>query len=120
MAMHYEKGNMLGCPFCDRPLSEPSETMSRFGNIITGGKCECGAVYVYDRSGHNMGDAYVDLLTLSCDGDLDKAWGLSPGEDYEVRELTYDSRRNKFGRESKPRGKPMPVFLFLRLKKDAS
>jgi hypothetical protein len=90
--------------------------MSCFGNTFSGGKCECGAMFVYDRSGHNMGDAYVDILTLAYDGDLNRAWSMTPDEDYELLELTYNTRRNKFGRESVSRGKPSPSFLFIRLK----
>jgi hypothetical protein len=64
-----------------------------------------------------MGDAYVDVLTLVCDGDLDKAWSMVPDENYEIIELTYNTRRHTFGREAVTRGKPSPGFLFVRLKK---
>jgi hypothetical protein len=64
-----------------------------------------------------MGDAYVDVLTLACDGDLDKAWNMTPNEDYEILELTYNVRRHKFGREAVSRGRLSPGFLFVRLKK---
>jgi hypothetical protein len=108
--------SVLMCPFCERPLEDPQEIMTRFGSTVNGGKCECGTVYVYDRSGHNMGDAYVDVLGLACGGDMDMAWGLIPDEDYELRELTYNSRKNKFGRDAFSRGKPSPVYLFVKLK----
>jgi hypothetical protein len=109
--------SILRCPFCDMPIEEPEEIMSRFGNTITGGRCACGTVYVYDRTGHNMGDAYVDVLNLACDGDLEKAWSMTPGEDYDILELTYNTKRRKFGRETGSRGRPSPSFLFVRLKK---
>jgi hypothetical protein len=64
-----------------------------------------------------MGDAYIDVLDLACGGDLDKAWSLTPGEDYEISELTYNARRHKFGREAVTRGRPTPGFIFVRLKK---
>jgi len=111
------ESSILRCPFCDNPIEEPQEVMSRFGNTFSGGRCICGAVYVYDRSGHNMGDAYVDVLTLAYDGDIDKAWSETPDEDYEILELTYNVRRHKFGREPGSRGRPSPSFLFVRLKK---
>lgn len=91
--------------------------LSRFGNTITGGRCPCSAVYVYDRTGHNMGDAYVDVLNLAYDGDLDKACGQTPDEDYEILELSYNTRRHKFGGEVVSRGRPSPGFIFVRLKK---
>ncbi len=105
--------DVLSCPFCKRPIGEAEEIVSRFGDVITGGKCECGAVYVYDRSGHNMGDAYVDALNLAYDGDMDKAWSSVPGQDYEILELNYNVRKNKFGRESTSRGKISPGYLFI-------
>jgi len=113
----HEEDSILRCPFCERPIEEPQEIMSRFGNTFSGGRCICSAVYVYDRGGHSMGDAYVDVLSLVYDGDLEKAWSMTPGEDYEVLELTYNSRRHKFGREAITRGRPSPGFLFVRLKK---
>jgi hypothetical protein len=111
-----DHNDVLGCPFCERSLGELEEITAKFGNVISGGKCECGAVYVYDGSGHNVGDAYVDALTLLCDGDLDKAWSMTPEEDYEVKEFNYDSRKNRFSSESLGRGKRSPVYLFVKLK----
>jgi hypothetical protein len=108
---------VLGCPFCERPLGELEEIMTKFGNVISGGRCECGAAYVYDGSGHNVGAAYVDSLTLLCDGDLDKAWSMTPEEDYEVKEFNYDARKNRLNSKSISRGKHSPVYLFVKLKK---
>lgn len=113
---------MLECPFCRRPIGEPEEMSSRFGTTFSGGKCACGAVYVYDESGHHMGDAYVDALGFAFDDDLDKAWNCVPGKDYEIVELTYDKRRNRFVRElaaGAGRGRTLPVFLFLLVRKES-
>jgi hypothetical protein len=109
--------NILSCPFCEQPLGELEDIMTKFGNVIEGGRCECGAAYVYDGSGHNVGDAYVDVLALVCNNDMDKAWGLTPGEDYDVREFVYDRRKNRFSSESEGRGRRSPVYLFVKLKK---
>lgn len=111
--------SLLNCPFCSRPLDPPGEIKTRFGSSFEGGKCECGAVYVYDSTGHNLGDAYVDALGLACGDDMDKAWSLVPDKDYTVVELGYDRRRNKLGREPKRRGNA-PVFLFLLINKPAA
>jgi len=113
MRQGYRGDSVLRCPFCERPMTEPGEIKGRFGNSFTGGACECGAVFVYDRSGHNLGDAYVDALTHACGGDWDKAWNLTPDEDYEIRELNYDSRRNKF---SGGRRGTAGAFVFIRIK----
>jgi hypothetical protein len=106
----------LDCPFCSRSLDAPGKIKSRFGSSFEGGRCECGAVYVYDSTGHNLGDAYIEALGLVCDDDMDKAWSLTPDKDYTVLELGYDRRRNKLGGDRKPR-KNSPVYLFLLLKK---
>lgn len=105
--------NILVCPFCSRPIDEPCEIKTALGNTFTGGRCECRAVFVYDRSGHNLGEAYVDALAFACDGDWDKALSLIPDEDYEVKELGYDSRRNKF---SSTQRRAKATFLFILVK----
>jgi hypothetical protein len=105
--------NLLRCPFCRMPIAEAEEIDTPFGSTFDGGRCGCGAVYVFDQSGHNLGDAYVDALIFACGGDADRAWTLTPGEDYEVVELGYDSRRSRF---SESRKMKMPTYLFLRLK----
>jgi len=51
---------------------------------------------VYDGSGHNVGDAYVDGLTLACNDDMEKAWSMTPGEDYDVREFFMTKGRTAF------------------------
>lgn len=105
--------NILRCPFCETPIGACEEVRTKFGNVFEGGKCECGAAYVFERSGHNLGDAYVDLLAYACDGDWDRAFNLVPDEDYEVLELAYDSRRNKF---SSSRGRRTATYLFAKVK----
>jgi len=107
-----EDDQILECPFCNKPLEEPIEIRTRFGNTFTGGRCECGAVYVFDRSGHNLGDAYVDGLLYACGDDADRAWSLTPDVDYEIVELGYDTRRKRF---SVARRKT-PTFLFIQIK----
>lgn len=102
----------LRCPFCEAPVGALQEITARFGNTFTGGTCACGAVFVYDGSGHNLGDAYVDALAYACGNDFDKAWSLVPEEDYEVRELCADTRRNKF--LTARRGTKC-TYLFIRL-----
>ncbi len=108
--------SLLNCPFCSRPLDPPAEIKSRFGSSFEGGRCECGAVYVYDSTGHNLGDAYIDALGLVCKDDMERAWSLTPDKDYTVLELGFNRRRNKLGREPK-RNNNSPVFLFLQLNK---
>lgn len=110
---HPEKnGTGLRCPFCEEPVGALQEITARFGNTFSGGTCSCGAVFVYDGSGHNLGEAYVDALAYACGNDYDKAWSLVPDKDYEVRELCADTRRNKF--LATRRGSKC-TYLFIRL-----
>ena len=104
---------MLSCPYCDSPIESPRDITTRFGNTFSGGKCGCGAVYVYDGSGHSLGEAYVDGLAYACDGDWDRAWSLVPDEDYDITELSADTRRNKFMAARKG---SKSTYLFIRLK----
>ena len=110
------RDNILRCPFCERPLGQLEEIMTKFGNVVEGGRCDCGAAYVYDGSGHNVGDAYVDALALACDNDMDKAWAMVPGEDYDIREFYYDARKNRFSSESVGRGRRSAIYLFVKVK----
>lgn len=111
-----DSDSILRCPFCQGMIEEPREISARFGNTFSGGRCECGSVYVYDRSGHNLGDAYVDALEFAYNNS-DEAWTAAPEEDYEIMELNYDQRRNRFLKGSPSRGKLTATFIFIRVKK---
>ena len=71
------------CPFCDRLIDRPKEVEPRRLGDFDYGLCKCGAVYVHDVTGHNLGAAYVEALGFACNDDWDLAWSLEPGEDYE-------------------------------------
>jgi hypothetical protein len=70
-------------------------------------------VYVLDRTGHNLGEIFMDALTFVCKGDIDRALSLAP-EDYESAEYDYDLHANTVGKRSKS-GK-LCKLLFIRLK----
>lgn len=47
------------------------------------GQCaNCGAVYAYDATGHNLGAAYSEALVFACNDDWGLAWNLLPEQDY--------------------------------------
>lgn len=102
----------LQCPFCDNYLRAPIDL--NFSNVeVTGGICTCGAVYVLDRTAHNVGEIFMDALTFVCRGDIDKALALDPG-DYESEELGYDMSSNEITNKSRT-GK-LCKLVFVRLK----
>ncbi len=83
------------------------------------GRCECGAVYVADAIGHNVGSAMVECLVNACGDDWDLTWEMLPEDDYLTGRLeNYDDvthqivpKRNLDGRAC--RG----VLFFVRLHK---
>lgn len=83
--------NPAECPFCKRYIRPPEETMTEFGNVLSG-RCSCGAVYVCDPTGRNVGEAYMEALALA-KGD----WNIgeiSEGSDYMIEEIGYDLKSN--------------------------
>ena len=105
------KRRPLQCPYCDNYLRNPIDL--NFKSLeITGGMCPCSAVYVLDRTGHNLGEIYVDALQFVCKGDIDRALALNP-DDYKSTEYDYDDRTNTTGRIG-AKGK-MGKLIFVRL-----
>ena len=115
--MRRGRGGEAKCPFCGRSFESPREIKAEFGNVFTGGKCECGAVYVFDRSGHNLGDAYVDGLVFACNGDWEAAWKLIPDVDYTIKPFYYDRETHQLNEGGRRAGRSMENFLFIVLNK---
>lgn len=60
-------------------------------NEFTMGECQCGAVYVSDPTGHNLGAAMVECLVHACHENWELAWDLVPDEDYLTGQIdNYD------------------------------
>ncbi|KJU87183.1 HEAT domain-containing protein [Candidatus Magnetobacterium bavaricum] len=78
------------CPFCQELFDRPYTISTNLG-FFTGGKCICGAVYVFDASNKNMGEAFMDALTYACAENWDLAMSLEPNKDYQERSVTYSS-----------------------------
>jgi hypothetical protein len=71
------------CPFCYYKIEQPKELYSRKVVEFPLGLCkQCGAVYAYDATGHNMGSAFVEALLFACNEDDYLAFSLSHGDDY--------------------------------------
>ncbi len=110
------------CPFCGQDVGRPSDAVQRKLTEFQVGRCECGAVYTCDPTGHNVGSAMVECLVLACKDEWDLAWELIPDDDYLTgRVEDYDDvthqvcpKRNIDGRAA--RG----VLYFVRLHKDVA
>jgi hypothetical protein len=71
------------CPFCYHTIEQPKELPSRKIVEFPLGLCgHCGAVYVYDATGHNMGAAFIEASLFACNDDETLAFSLSYGDDY--------------------------------------
>ena len=80
------------CPFCGRIINRPAEIKTEFGKV-TGGACECSALYVCDPTGHNTGEAYTEALALAKGG-----WqisGMDENVDYETVDIDYDEKSHQ-------------------------
>jgi hypothetical protein len=74
----------------------PEDIKTPFGDVIEGGRCEnCGAVYVYDRTGRKLGEAYTEALVLAYEWDYDRAFSAPEG-DYEEAVIRYNARIGRF------------------------
>lgn len=106
------------CPFCMSPLEIPYEGCS---STMPVGSCTCGAVYICDVTGHNLGSALVDALLYASNGDSDRAWNLLPEEDYLERQLKhYDLVTHQIIHGGVYQGRRIAgVLLFIRLKTPA-
>jgi len=110
------------CPFCGMDVARPRESAQRKMTEFPVGTCECGAVYVADATGHNIGSAMVECLVYACNDEWDLAWDLIPEEDYltgrieDYDEVTHQvvPKRNLEGRAV--RG----VLYFVRLHTEIS
>ncbi|MFQ3574160.1 MAG: DVU0298 family protein [Thermodesulfovibrionales bacterium] len=79
------------CPFCMRFISRPSEIRVEFGYII-GGRCLCGAVYVCDPTGKNLGEVFMDGLAYFF-GSWDVE-NLESERDFFTVEMDYDLNKH--------------------------
>jgi hypothetical protein len=70
------------CPFCGMDVGRTRDAQQRKMTEFPVGRCECGAVYVCDATGHNVGAAIVECLVYACGDDWDLAWNLVPEDDY--------------------------------------
>ena len=78
------------CAFCEERLPSLELLTKVFStDPCFGGKCECGAGFVVDDTGHLGGQALLDAQAIACDGDLDRALTLRDDVDVEIRSRRY-------------------------------
>ncbi len=86
------------------------------------GSCECGAVYVCDVTGYNVGAAIVECLVYACNNDWDLAWELLPEDDYLTGRIEhYDEQTHQVVEAGNLDGRVVNgVLYFVRLHKEVA
>jgi hypothetical protein len=84
------------------------------------GRCQCGAVYVSDATGHNVGAAIVETMVYACGDNDEFAWELMPEDDYLTGRIeNYDEGRHEVVAKKNVDGRAVRgVLYFVRLHTD--
>lgn len=105
------------CPFCGQKVGKASDAHERKMHEFPVGRCQCGAVYSCDPTGHNVGAAMVETLVFACGNNPDLAWELMPEDDYLTgRVEDYDEMTHQVVDTKNIDGRPVRgVLYFVRL-----
>ncbi len=108
------------CPFCGQKVGRPSHAPLRKMTEFPVGRCQCGAVYTSEATGHNVGAAIVETLVYACDDNADFAWELIPEDDYLTgRVENYDEALHQVFDSGNMDGRAVRgVLYFVRLHTD--
>jgi hypothetical protein len=83
------------CPFCSATLSRPEEITISAGETAPGGTCSCGAIFLVDPTGKNVGTVMVQVLGMAADALSKRVTDLVPEADYTDAVLSYDWRTHR-------------------------
>jgi len=105
------------CPFCGQKVARATDAIERRMQEFQVGRCECGAVYSCDPTGHNVGSAMVETLVFACNDNWDFAWDLMPEDDYLTGRIEdYDEVTHQVINTRNIDGRPVRgVLYFVRL-----
>ncbi len=108
------------CPFCGQKVGKPSHAPIRKMTEFPVGRCQCGAVYTCDATGHNVGSAIVETLVYACNDNADFAWELMPEDDYLTGRIeNYDDANHQVVATKNVDGRAVRgVLYFVRLNTD--
>jgi len=110
------------CTFCGQAIEKPQPLDAKHMGECNMGRCQCGAIYASDATGHNIGNAMVECLVHACNGNWDLAWNLLPDEDYLTGRLEdYDEVTHQVVETRNLDGRCVRgVLFFVRLHKEIS
>ncbi|MGB3211610.1 MAG: DVU0298 family protein [Desulforhopalus sp.] len=108
------------CPFCGQKVGKPTHAPVRKMTEFPVGRCQCGAVYTCDATGHNVGAAIVETLVYACNDNADFAWELMPEDDYLTGRIeNYDEELHQVVATKNVDGRAVRgVLYFVRLHTD--
>lgn len=108
------------CPFCGQKVGKTTNAAVRKMNEFPVGRCQCGAVYTCDVTGHNVGAAIVETLVYACGDNSDLAWELIPEDDYLTGRIeNYDEEKHQVVATKNIDGRAVRgVLYFVRLHTD--
>lgn len=108
------------CPFCGQKVGRATHAPVRKMTEFPVGRCQCGAVYTSDATGHNVGAAIVETLVYACNDNADFAWELMPEDDYLTGRIeNYDESRHQVVATKNVDGRAVRgVLYFVRLHTD--
>lgn len=96
------EGVELSCPFCRNKLARPAEMKTAAMEKVLGGACgACGALYLMDPTGKNVGEIMVQALELAAARMSKDISDLVAGRDYEDAVLSYNWRTHRSSGEPK-------------------
>ena len=90
-----EKAMAPRCPFCEADLKRPEPMQTGDPEQVQGGTCSCGAIYLVDPTGKNVGTVMAQALIMAADMLRKKVSDLDPESDYEDAVLSYDYRTHR-------------------------
>jgi hypothetical protein len=110
------------CPFCGQKVEKATDAPKRRMREFPVGRCQCGAVYTCDPTGHNVGAAMVETLVYACEDKWDFAWELMPEDDYLTGRIeNYDEMTHQVVDLKNLDGRPVRgVIYFVRLHTEIS
>lgn len=96
------EGLELSCPFCRGKLARPAEMKINAMETVSGGTCgTCGALYLLDSTGKNVGEIMMQALDLVAARLSKDSSDMIAGVDYEDTVLSYNWRTHRSTGEAK-------------------
>ncbi len=96
------EGVELSCPFCRGKLARPAEMKISAMEKVLGGTCgTCGALYLMDPTGKNVGEIMVQALDWAAARLSKDSSEMVPGKDYDDAVLSYNWRTHRSSGEPK-------------------